>query len=89
MKQVYDLEFRWSEYNNDYELVQWGKKEDEEKPHCFVIAVFRKGHEGCNIEFVGDRPFRVKKDQTVWAMLKYGQEIVDAECRLDWSINNG
>ena len=46
--------------------------------YCFVIAFFREGSEGCNIEFVGDRPFRYENRDRLWGLMRYGQRVVDA-----------
>ena len=81
MKRIDDLEFRWSTTNDKYELVKW-LKEDNQK-YCIVIAFFDKTCEGCEIRFIGKRPFNVENNKLVWAMLKYGQTIVDAEVELD------
>lgn len=87
MKRINDLEIRYSNFNKMYELVQWNKKETGEE-YCFVIAFFRKGKEGCNIEFIGNRPFLNDNSELVWTMLKYGQSVVDAEFNLEESIAN-
>ena len=76
-KRINNLEFRWSETNHSHELVQWIKK-DGSKDFCIVVAFFRIDSEGCEISFVGRRPFDVGNDDLVWAMLKYGQSVVDA-----------
>ena len=81
MKTIFDLEFRFSIANNKYELVRWFK--DVNKRYCIVIAFFNKTSEGCDIEFIGKRPFETESDESVWALLKYGQSIVDAEIKLE------
>jgi hypothetical protein len=88
MRRIDDLEFRWSKFNQKYELLRWFEPEKGEKEYCIVIAFFDKTSDGCEIRFVGKRPFEVEKDETVWSMLKYGQAIVDAECSLDWEVNH-
>ena len=77
MRRLDNLEFRYSSTNRVYELVQW------EGDTCIVIAFFRKSPDGCNIELIGDRPFKVEDKVLVWAMLKFGQTFVDAEWRLE------
>ena len=86
MKRINDIEFKYSELNKKYELVQWIKNE-EKGEFCIVIAFFNKGSDGCNIEFIGSRPFNSGESKTVWSMLKYGQTIVDADCELKWEIS--
>jgi len=84
MKRVEDLEVRWSDTNRSYELVQWVQYEEglmdipnalDANEYCFVIAFFREGSEGCNIEFVGDRPFRYENRDRLWELMRYGQRI--------------
>ena len=93
-KRVEDLEFRWSDTNQSHELVQWVQYEEgQTRPtnalganecceYCFVIAFFREGSEGCNIEFVGDRPFRYENRDRLWGLMRYGQRVVDAAVEL-------
>ena len=52
-----DIEFRWSDTNKAHELIQWFVRDIPLKPHCIVIAFFRKGSEGYYMETVGDRFF--------------------------------
>ena len=80
-KRIYDIEFRWSPSSNIHELVQWFEGEDYPE-YCIVIAFFDEGSEGCDIRFVGDRPFNTGESETVWKMLRYGQSIVDAAVNL-------
>ena len=79
MKTINNLEFRC--INEKFELVQWLNN----KEYCIAIALFNKTLEGYDIQFVGRRPFETGFGETVWAMLKYGQAIVDAE----WELDNG
>lgn len=76
-KRIDNLEFRWSGTNQSHELVQWIKR-DGSGDFCIVVAFFRIESEGCDISFVGRRPFDVENNDLVWAMLKYGQSVVDA-----------
>jgi len=91
-KRVEDLEFRWSDTNQSHELVQWVQYEEgqtrptnalDANEYCFVIAFFREGSEGCNIEFVGNRPFRYENRDRLWGLMRYGQRIVDSESELN------
>ena len=67
-----NIEFRWSETNNKYELIQWykgfqikatGTYEQEE----VVVAFFDKGKEGYDMRTVGDRFF---EDKDAWVVGK-------------------
>ena len=77
-----NIEFRWSETNNKYELVQWYKgpqiKETgtyEFKDYCLVVAFFDKGKEGYDMRTVGDRFF---SDKDAWVVGKYALEFLNA-----------
>ena len=77
-----NIEFRWSETNNKYELVQWYKgpqiKETgtyEIKDYCCVVAFFDKGKEGYDMRTVGDRFF---EDKDAWVVGKYALEFLNA-----------
>ena len=87
-KRIENIEFRWSETNNAYELVQW-LIGSFGKDYCIVIAFFDLGDEGCDIRFVGDRPFTTGNKNLVWNMLRYGQSIVDTVFELEEEIRNG
>ena len=76
-KRIEDIEFRWSDINQKHELIQWSQTISTEE-YCIVIAFFDLGSEGCEIRFIGDRPFITGNSELVWNMLKYGQAIVDA-----------
>jgi len=73
-----NLEFRWSEEKNKYELIHWFFKRDEEE-FCIVIALYEPKSEGYEIRFIGKRPFEVEDHDLLWKMLKYGQKVADAE----------
>ncbi|MEA1980882.1 MAG: hypothetical protein U9N54_07910 [candidate division Zixibacteria bacterium] len=80
MKRIDNIEFRWSNYNKKYELVQWKKWGDHENGEFrFVLAFYNKGSEGYEISFVGDRPFKVEDTNLLWKMLKFGQNVCNAE----------
>ena len=61
-----NIEFRWSEFNDLYELVKWYK--DEEKEFCYVVAFFRKKEEGYDMETIGNRFF---EDHDAWVVGKH------------------
>lgn len=83
-KRINDLEFRWSDTNQTYELVQWSKDNDG-KEFCYVLAFFDKniGEGECDVRFVGSRPFKYEDRRLIWAMLKYCIAVVDAEIALN------
>jgi hypothetical protein len=67
-----DIEFRWCEVNNKYELVRWHKCEGKE--YCYVIAFFNKGKECYDMRTIGDRFF---EDKDAWVVGKYGLEFLN------------
>ena len=62
-----NIEFRWSQCNNKYELVKWFT-DRENKEHCYVIAFFDKDKEGYDMRTIGDRFF---EDKDAWVVGKY------------------
>jgi hypothetical protein len=48
-----DIEFRWSKYNNKYELVKWNEAPNSDT--CYVIAFFDKDKEGYDMRTIGDK----------------------------------
>jgi hypothetical protein len=69
-----NIEFRWSNCNNKYELVNW-YKDCNQKEFCCVVAFFDKGIEGYDMSTVGDRFF---EDKDAWVVGKYGLEFLNA-----------
>jgi hypothetical protein len=77
-----NIEFRWSETNKKYELVQWYKdpqiKETgtyEIKDYCCVVAFFDKGKEGYDMRTISSRFF---EDKDAWVVGKYALEFLNA-----------
>jgi hypothetical protein len=77
-----NIEFRWSETNNKYELIQWYRASQiketgtyEFKDCCFVIAFFDKGKEGYDMRTIGDRFF---SDKDAWVVGKHAIQFLNA-----------
>jgi hypothetical protein len=71
-----DIEFRWSTFNNKYELVKWYRDDrHHEKEYCCVIAFFDKGKEGYDMRTIGNRFF---DDKDAWVVGKYALEFLNA-----------
>ena len=68
------VEFRWSKYNNKYELVRW-YEDSLDKECCYVIAFFDEGKEGYDMRTVGDRFF---EDKDAWIVGKHAIEFLNA-----------
>jgi len=68
------VEFRWSKYNNKYELVRW-YEDSIDKEMCYTIAVFDKDKEGYDMRTIGNRFF---EDKDAWVVGKYGLEFLNA-----------
>lgn len=61
------VEFRWSKFNNKYELVRW-YEDTIDKEMCYVIAFFDEGKEGYDMRTIGDRFF---EDKDAWIVGKH------------------
>jgi len=68
------VEFRWSKYNNKYELVRW-YEDSIDKEMCYTIAVFDQNKEGYDMRTIGNRFF---EDKDAWVVGKYGLEFLNA-----------
>lgn len=78
---VEDLEFKTTESDGKrgHEIIQWFPREGEDgKEYCYVVCFFRRGSEGYEIEFVGDRPFHVENRDVLWNLMRFGQRVLDA-----------
>jgi len=70
-----NIEFRWSKYNNKYELVKWFQRNGSVEENCYVIAFFDKGSECYDMRTIGDRFF---EDKDAYVVAKYGLEFLNA-----------
>lgn len=70
-----DVEFRWSKYNNKYELVKWNQRNGSAEETCYVIAFFDKDKEGYDMRTIGDRFF---EDKDAWVVGKYALGFLNA-----------
>lgn len=61
------VEFRWSKYNNKYELVRW-YEDSIDKEMCYTIAVFDQNKDGYDMRTIGDRFF---EDKDAWIVGKH------------------
>ena len=69
-----NVEFRWSKYNNKYELLRW-YEDIPGKEICYVIAFFDKGKEGYDLRTVGSRFF---EDKDAFVVGKHAIEFLNA-----------
>ena len=69
-----NIEFRWSKYNNKYELLRW-YEDIPGKEICYVIAFFDKGKEGYDLRTVGSRFF---EDKDAFIVGKHAIEFLNA-----------
>jgi hypothetical protein len=70
-----NIEFRWSNCNNKYELVRWYRSNGSGQENCYVIAFFDKDKECYNMRTVGDRFF---EDKDAWVVGKHAIEFLNA-----------
>jgi hypothetical protein len=82
-----NIEFRWSDLNNKYELVQWYKapqiKETgtyEIKDYCCVVAFFDKGKEGYSMRTISSRFF---EDKDAFVVGKYAIEFLNETFKIE------
>lgn len=53
---VNNIEFRWSDTNQKFEMIQWEERQIQNMPeYCYVIAFFEKCKEGYDMKTVGAR----------------------------------
>jgi len=70
-----DVEFRWSKFNNKYELVRW-YKDNNDKEFCYVVAFFDETKDGdYDLRTVGNRFF---EDKDAWIVGKHAIEFLNA-----------
>lgn len=71
---VDNIEFRRLD-KRDPEIVCWNGAS------CYTLMWFKKGREGYNIEFVGNRPFDDGLSDKLWELMRYAQDLLDDEFR--------
>ena len=76
-----NLEFRRNQEGRPAEIVRWAKNGDGTE-YCWTLLWYRQDKEGYFVEFVGRRPFDNNSDN-LWEMMEYGQEVLDAEFKLE------
>lgn len=70
-----DVEFRWSKFNNKYELIKWFK-DSNDKELCYVLAFFDETKEGdYDLRTVGNRFF---EEKDAWIVGKHAIEFLNA-----------
>jgi len=74
-KRIGDLEFR--HIDNKYEIVKW-EASNGGYEYCFTLVLFDKGKEGYSIRFIGARPLEYENQDALWAMMKYGDAVLEA-----------
>ena len=76
-----NLEFRRNKEDRQSEILRWGQNSDGIE-YCWSLLWYRQDKEGYYIEFVGRRPFDDDSDN-LWELMEYGQEVLDAEFKLE------
>ena len=64
-----NIEFRWSDINQMWELVEWFERKND-KPCCYVIAFFHFNKEGVYIKSVGLRYVNCKGQKALHIVAK-------------------
>lgn len=81
-KRVNNIEFKWSDTNKAYELIQWFPKDSCE--YCIVIAFFHPNSEGYDMETVSRRyldAYDQYPTETI-AVTRYAFSVLQAEHKL-------
>lgn len=64
------------------QLVRWSECESMGE-FCYSLVHWTKHSEGYDVQFIGHRPFEYVQETAnlggFWAMLKYGNQLLDAE----------
>ena len=79
-----DLEFRRLREERPAEIVRWAKNGDGTE-YCYTLLWYKRDSEGFYVEFVGRRPFD-DDSANLWEIMAYGQEVLDAEFKLEESL---
>lgn len=80
-----NLEFRRLREGRPAEIVRWCINGDGTE-YCYTLLWYQQGGEGFYVEFVGRRPFDEGIDDTLWALMQYGQDVLDAEFKLEETV---
>lgn len=78
---IKNLEFRHFEHR-PAEIVQWAI-DGGGKDFCFTVLFYERESEGYEIRFVGDRPLQYDDEEIMFAMMKYGQTVMDAKWKVE------
>lgn len=60
-----------------YEIVEWF-----ESGTCCTLLRWEMCEEQPDIRFVGSRPFSYEDKETLWKLMEYGQDVIQAEYKL-------
>lgn len=85
-RRINNIEFRWSDMNQSYELVEWFKY--KEKESCIVVAFFKANREGYDMETVGTRYLDScdRFSRETMALTRYAFAFLEAEFLLEQEI---
>ena len=81
-KRIGNLEFRCNKEGRPAEIVCW-QPDQNGKEFCYTLLWYKRNSEGYYIEFVGQRPLDHGFDGGLWALMQYGQEVLNAEFKLE------
>jgi hypothetical protein len=85
-KRIHDLEFRYGVDNRSPEIVCFEKNEQGSGEYCYTLLFYQRGSEGFHIRFVGARPLEYENTARLWALMNYGNRVLDALFRLEEDI---
>lgn len=76
-----NLEFRRNQDGRPAEIVRWALNGDGTE-YCYTLLWWAQDSEGYYVQFVGRRPFN-DNSESLWEMMEYGQDVLDAETKLE------
>lgn len=85
-KRINNSEFRWSDINQSYELIEWFQY--KEKESCSVVAFFKRDREGYDMQTVGTRYIDAYDSypKETMALTRYAFAFLEAEFLLQQEI---
>lgn len=82
-----NIEFRWSDYNQKWELVEWYERESD-KPYCCVIAFLLFDKEGVYMKTVGMRYVDVKDHEALRIVTKHAMSFLQDKFEHEEKVDN-
>ncbi|REK64918.1 MAG: hypothetical protein DWQ49_01075 [Bacteroidetes bacterium] len=82
-----NIEFRWSDCNQKWELVEWFEREND-KPYCCVIAFLNFDKEGVYMKTIGMRCVQVKDHEALRIVTKHAMNFLQDKFEHEEKVDN-